>query len=403
MMITKKHITKYSLFCSLFCYTVLQATSVYAQSSENSATDLQDDIAASGTLLLPNDKSVPPTSVAYAVKLHQLNQTHDRNLFDLIPAWIDAIPTFLPPESDQPNVLPLAQTQNKTWFDRKHYQIGQWTDKTSSKIDDWFGDIDPNKPADATLRIMLDNYWDKYNGYEIKPRIRGKIKLPTLEKRLSVVFGDDSLDDEFDNNIANTNTDPNGDKKRLDTRDSRDSNGSLALRWSDFSKRLPFETDADLGIRSGDDIYVRLKAKKTWVLRNDFSFYAEQIYRYGIDSKNYLRTNLELTHARPNEAFLSNQFSLIYADQQDDDLVWENRTFRQHQFFAHHRFNYGLYTGGYYHDQALRLNSWGPFVSWRQPVWREWFYVQADLNYLNDQREDRSHYLSSFVRMEALF
>jgi hypothetical protein len=68
-------------------------------------------------------------------------------------------------------------------------------------------------------------------------------------------------------------------------------------------KNYLFETDADLGIRSGDDIYVRLKAKRAWPLRNDFSFYAEQIYRYGIDSKNYLRTNLEPTHARPNEAF----------------------------------------------------------------------------------------------------
>ena len=97
-----------------------------------------------------------------------------------------------------------------------------------------------------------------------------------------------------------------------------------------FLEKLPFETDADLGIRSGDDIYVRLKASRDWQLRNDFKFYAEQIYRYGIDSENYLRTNLELTHARPNQPILSNQFSLTYADDQDDDLTWENRLFREH-------------------------------------------------------------------------
>jgi hypothetical protein len=50
-----------------------------------------------------------------------------------------------------------------------------------------------------------------------------------------------------------------------------------------------------------------------------------------------------------------------------------------------------------------RLNSWGPFMSWRQQLWREWFYVQGDLNYFNDHREDRSHYVSTFVRLEALF
>ena len=154
----------------------------------------------------------------------------------------------------------------------------------------------------------------------------------------------------------------------------------MTLSITNFAERLPFETDADLGVRSGDDIYVRLKASKDWTLENDFSFHAEQIYRYGIDSENYLRTNLELIHARPDHAFLSNQFSLTYADAQEDDLRWDNYTFRQHQFFAGNRFNYGVYTGGYYHDDDLRLNSWGPFVSWRQPFLREWFFIQGDVN-----------------------
>jgi len=49
-------------------------------------------------LVLPNDPNTPRTSVAYAVKLHQLNQSQDKNLLDLIPAWIDSTPTILPPE-----------------------------------------------------------------------------------------------------------------------------------------------------------------------------------------------------------------------------------------------------------------------------------------------------------------
>ena len=326
------------------------------------------------------------------------------NVLDYIPKWVDASPTVLPEQSNQPIVPPTSETEDKTWVDRKQRDIRHWADQTSVKIDDWFGDVDPEKPASATIRVMLDNYWNKYDEYEVKPRIRGKIRLPTLEKKFSVVFGDDSLDDEFSNNIANTNTQPNQDPdKRFDSKQTRDSNGSIALRWSDFSKKLPFETDADIGIRSGDDVYLRLRAKKNWDLNNDFHFNAEQIYRYGSDSENYLRTNLELIHARPNQPFLSNQFSLTYADVQDDDLTWDNRIFRQHQFFAHNNFNYGIYTGGYYNSNDLRLNSWGPFVSWRQPLWREWFYVQGDLNYFNDHREDRSHFISTFVRLETLF
>lgn len=334
----------------------------------------------------------------------QTEVTTDENLLDQIPRWVDATPTIFPEQSNEPIVPPTEQTEDQTWVDRKQKKIRNWADRTSEKIDNWFGEVDPQKPATATIRVMVDNYWNEYDNFEIKPRIRGKIKLPTLEKRLSVVFGDDSLDNEFNNSPANINQNPNQDSnKKLDGKQTRDDNSSIALRWSNFSKKLPFETDADLGIRSGDDIYVRLKASRDWQLRNDFKFYAEQIYRYGVDSENYLRTNLELTHARPNQPILSNQFSLTYADDQDDDLAWENRTFREHSFFANNRFNYGIYTSGYYNDNDLRLNSWGPFVSWRQPVLREWFFVQGDVNYFNDHREDRNHFVSTFLRLEALF
>ena len=323
---------------------------------------------------------------------------------DTIPRMVDATPTLFPEQSNAVIVPPTELTENATWADRQQKSVRNWVDHTAEKIDDWFGVTDPQHPATATLRVIVDNRWNKHDEYDIKPRIRGKINLPTLEKRLSIVFGDDSLDNEIQNNIAITNENPSNDPdKSLDPKRIRDDNASIALRWSQISKSLPFDTDADLGIRSGDDIYVRLKAEKTWNLDNDFFFHAEQIYRYGTDSKNYLRTNLEISHARPNQAFLSNQFYITYADDQDDDLTWDNRTYRQHQFFQGNCFNYGIYTGGFYNNDDLRLNSWGPFVSWRQPVWREWFYVQGDLNYFNDHREDRSHYPSALVRLEALF
>src|SRR5690606_10203000 len=100
---------------------------------------------------------------------------------------------------------------------------------------------------------------------------------------------------------------------------------------------------------------------------------------------------------------ISNQFNLTYADAQDDDLKWDNFSYRQHQFFKGNRFNYGLYTGGFYNNDQLRLNSWGPYVSWRQPFLREWFYIQGDLHYLNNHRDDKSHFVGALVRLEALF
>ena len=330
--------------------------------------------------------------------------TVSSSALDLIPKIIDATPTIFPPESNHRHVPEGKDTQKDTWIDRQQYYLQNLVDRSSEKIDLWFGEPDLNNPASATLRVLLDGTWDRYEDSAIRPRVRGKIKLPTLEKKLSVVFGDDSLDNELEHNIAITNENPELDpNQHYNSKRNRTDNASVALRWSEWSKRLPFESDIDLGVRSGDDLYIRLKAKKTWQLNNDFFSIAEQIYRYGIDSENYLRTNLELTHARPNHPTLSNQFSLIYADDQDEDLTWQNFSFRQHQFFHSHQFNYGLYTDGYYNHDKLRLNRWGPFISWRQPMFREWFFVQTDLNYLDDDRKHRDHYLGLLIRLEAIF
>lgn len=334
-----------------------------------------------------------------------------------IPKMMDATPTLLPPESSLAMVPAMHETQENSWLDHQQRNIRDWADDTSQTMDEWFGVADPKRPANATIRVLLDQSWSHDDGYEIKPRIRGKIRLPSLERRLSLVFGDDRLDDEFSNNVANivdnnthsnaintnNNAKPLENTASLNNPQVREDNSSIALRLSHWSKKLPFDSDLDLGLRSGNDVYIRAKVAKTWLLQDDFQFNVEQIFRYGSDSKSYWRSNIELNHYPAQKAQLSNQLSIILAEQQSDDIVWENRTFRQHQFYKNQRFNYGIYTGGFNNSGNLRLNSWGPFTSWRQPLWREWFYVQADLNYLNDHRADREHDIGTFLRLETLF
>ena len=97
-------------------------------------------------------------------------KTYD--LLDQIPRWIDATPTFLPEQSDHPIVPTTEQTENNSWTDKQQKKVRQWADHTAVKMDNWFGKSEPEKPANAILRVILDNSWDKHDGYEIKPRIR---------------------------------------------------------------------------------------------------------------------------------------------------------------------------------------------------------------------------------------
>jgi hypothetical protein len=341
----------------------------------------------------PSENEIEPASARLASMLNAL------------PNTIDSMPTLLPAQSNIKIVPPQQETLDDSWADSKHHQFRSSLQKHARHINQWFGDEVPNKPAKASVRLMLDSSWNKYDEFEIKPRIRGKIKLPALEKKLSLVFGDDSLDDELNNNVAITNANPNSTSDKVfDQQRSKTDNNSVALRWSNWFNSNLVDADIDAGIRSGDDVYARLKISKDWALPHDWFTRAEQIYRFGSDSEHYLRTNLELKHQAPHRALIANQLNLTYADQNKElGLAWDNRLFRQHAFFYDNSFSYGVYMGGNVQDTKAHLNHYGPFVSWRQPFLRDWFYVQSDINYFNDRDLDRDHYLSAFLRLEAIF
>lgn len=326
---------------------------------------------------------------------------------ELIDDGVDAlgqqVPQVLPQQSDRAIVPPQQETADRTWVDQKHGAFRNRIQSWANSMDDWFGEPDPNDPASANIRILLDNTWNETDGYHFKPRVRGRLKLPTLENRFSVVFGDDSLDDQIRGAAQTEDLNPaTNPDKHYDRGNTRDSNQSLALRWSKGLDKIGVDTDLDLGIRSGDDVYLRAKASKDWRIAEHTTTRVEQIYRYGIDSKNYLRSNFEIRHQQENKPFIANQLNFTYADDEKDKGVsWGNSLFREHSFFKGNRFNYGVAASG--SEKKHHLNSYGPFVSWRQPFLRDWFFIQGDVNYANNKDDNRDHEFGTTLRLEAIF
>lgn len=298
-----------------------------------------------------------------------------------------------------------AVAENSSWVDKQHQNVKRILHSWSNKIDSWIDEPDPNKPASANLRIMFDNEWNRYDGYSIKPRVRAKIKLPALKRKFSVVIGDEDLDNQSrDKNQLHSNyREPLKNDKKYDRKQSKNDNASLALRWSDGIEALGIETDLDLGIRSGADIFVRAKAAKLWQITEPYSVRFEQIYRYGINSKHYLRTNLENRFVETARRSLNNHTYLQYTNDVSELLLWGNSSYRQHTYSNFKQLNYGINIGGDIKHKQPKLNYYGPFINWRQPILREWLFIQPELNYYNNKPQARKHALGAFLRLEAIF
>lgn len=298
-----------------------------------------------------------------------------------------------------------ANDTHTTWLDSTHKDASGWLSRTAHHIDDWFGKTNPQKPARASVRVMLDVHHDKYNETSIKPRIRGKLKLPTLEHRLSVMIGDNELDDEYGGGIYNDGRLIPTSEHTFDRQQSKKDNASLALRWSKFEQDIGINTDADIGLRS-NDLFLRIQTKKTWQTDNIYGR-AEQSYRYGTKSEHFALSTLEFSQPQSKHRTLYNRSHIAYSHKNDDEQIgWSNSAYQQHIWQGKHgnkSFSYGVYMGGDFDDKKPTLNTYGPYLSYRQPIWREWLFVQTDISYYNDKKHDKNHHVASFGRIEMVF
>jgi hypothetical protein len=220
-----------------------------------------------------------------------------------------------------------------------------------------------------------------------------------LIQELMVVFGNDTL--------WKRATQPEQTYKALGKRKKKNSStqvsvtNPLSASWATISTWMPFENDLDLGSNSDSDIYVQFLAKKKWNLRHNISIDTEQIFRYGSTSRNYSETTLNLTQKMQDNTLFANKFNVNKSE--NEDYNWGNWTFQQFEFVKDNSLTYGVYSGGIYTKNDIRLNSWGPYISWRQPIWRDWIFMQNDLNFFNHLDDDSKHQLSVQMNLEANF
>ncbi len=146
-----------------------------------------------------------------------------------------------------------------------------------------------------------------------------------------------------------------------------------------------------------------IEVLQEWFITERFSTRLEQIYRYGSNSKHYLRTNFENKYRTSDNTFIANQLYLQSEHDVDERNSWGNSFYRQHDFNNYKRLNYGIFIGGDIENKKFHINQYGPFISWRQPILRQWFFIQPELNYYNDKKQGRSHHVGAFLRLEAIF
>ena len=96
-----------------------------------------------------------------------------------------------------------AAVPAETWVDDSYEYVTSRTDALAVWLDSFFGTVTSDmESADSVLRLRTDFEWDQEDGEDYKVRLRGKVDLPRLDERLSLVFSEE--DEEREEVIPNS-------------------------------------------------------------------------------------------------------------------------------------------------------------------------------------------------------
>ena len=98
------------------------------------------------------------------------------------------------PEPDDPKV---------NWLDGSHDYLTNRTQTLANWMDSFFGDSNyDSEQAESIIRIELERDWNSDDDSGFGAKIRGRVHLPKLSKRLSLVFsGDEEEEGRFDDRL----------------------------------------------------------------------------------------------------------------------------------------------------------------------------------------------------------
>ncbi len=101
------------------------------------------------------------------------------------PLQIEAVPQSTAPETDS----------DVTWMDDSHAFATERAQELTEWMDGFFGDpvYELEKP-ESLMRLEWENTWDQQDNSNTRLRLRGKVRLPRLSERLSIIFSGEDGD-----------------------------------------------------------------------------------------------------------------------------------------------------------------------------------------------------------------
>ncbi|KJS08929.1 MAG: hypothetical protein VR73_04015 [Gammaproteobacteria bacterium BRH_c0] len=297
---------------------------------------------------------------------------------------------LLPPAlwAEEPQPLPEPAPQDNVWLDSSHEYVVGKADNIAVWMDNFFGvnRVDEEAPY-STLRLRVEQEWDEMEGWETGLKLRGKVHLPKLNKRLSLLFADDDEKTGQDDLLLERQNSPD----------------DVALQYTAREKKH-YRVDFKVGLRSSLHPKTSARYRYEHPLSDSIigRFSQEALYR--TDDGFGSRTRLEFDKILDENKVLQ-WYNRVEWEEEESGVSMNTGLAFNRRLGEHRALGYFIAISGKTDPEAFST-AYGFGMRYRQNIYKEWLFAEVQPNYFwrraefEDSREGAAAIL---FRLEAVF
>ena len=271
---------------------------------------------------------------------------------DNVAGWEAAAP---PPQD--PNEPPY------TWVDSSYTYATTRTLALTQWIDNFFGD--PNydlEKAESLVRLEWTSDWDEEDDYNSKVRLRGKLQLPRISKRISLLFSGEERDDPAE--------------------EERVRDGQVGVLFN-VDERKRNRLDLTLGV-NWDELTPGIRFRSQGPFSKAYNYRYTQRLEYEQDEGVYATGEFNLDHALSENKLLRWSSRGIYGEE-SDGLEWQTTLSLSHRLGRARNerdqrvFSYFASATGF--TDPNRTYNYRLGVQLRRQVYRQFLFMDVQPSY----------------------
>ena len=298
--------------------------------------------------------------------------------------------TILDKSTPSDSTPPESTPAPPNWLDDSHAYVSNSTDQLAGWIDSFFyvprADFES---AYTSLRLTFENEWEENKGNDANIKLRGKVFLPQINKRLSLVFTD-AEGDEADEERGITALD-NGNK-------------STQVGFQYKAKEKPYSrTDYRVGLRSSGKIKAEARYRYTVPTTGKYiNRFTESLHF--VDGEGFgVRSRYELDRSLDQDRLLRWGNNLKFAED-SNGVEWSTQLMLGKRLNDKSAISYFIGTKGETRPEYL-TTAYGFGLRYRKSFYRPWLFYELEPAY-SWQRElvtdDREGGMLFSARLEVL-